>query len=115
MTSNKPVIGCEDLFPHVSVIDSPGHPHHGEVVCSPRVMGLLIAPSVEEFTAFWDEHGERVTDGMRGGRMDYPKHWTRWARRRSNELAARYNSLDVFEIIRGLHRDYDLLPTGGEL
>ncbi|SNT56701.1 hypothetical protein SAMN05443665_104574 [Actinomadura meyerae] len=113
--ANQPAPGARDLFPHVSVINSPGNPLHGEVVMSPRVMGLLIAPSVEEFTAFWDENAERVKDAMKAGRNEFPKHWQRWARRRSNELQARYGSTSFVDILRGLQRDYGVLPTGGEL
>lgn len=115
MTKNTPVVGAEDLFPHVSVLYAPGTPLDGEIVMSPRVMGLLIAPTVEEFTTWWDEHAQQVKDGIAAGRLDFPKHWQRWARRRSNELQATYNSTNVVEILRGLHRDHGLLPTGGGL
>ncbi|TDD35262.1 hypothetical protein E1287_14215 [Actinomadura sp. KC06] len=115
MTKNTPTPECPDLFPHVSILYAPGSPLDGEVVMSPRVMGLLMAPSVEEFREFWDQNAERVKDGILAGRLEFPQHWQRWARRRSNELQATYDSTNVVDILRGLHRDYGLLPTGGEV
>ncbi|GAA4098783.1 hypothetical protein [Actinomadura miaoliensis] len=115
MTTNKPVVGCEDLFPHVSVLYAPGTALHGEVVMSPRVMGLLIAPSVPEFLEWWRDNEQRVKDGIKAGRLEFPARWQRWARGRSNELQARYGSTNVVDILRGLQRDYGVLPQGGPL
>jgi hypothetical protein len=113
MTSNKPVPGAEDLYPHVSVLV--GGELDGEVVMSPRVMALLMAPTVEAFTSFWDERGADVVNGIKAGRLDIPETWQRGARRRSNELQARYGCSDWAGILRGLHREYGVLPTGGAL
>ncbi|MFC5753390.1 hypothetical protein [Actinomadura rugatobispora] len=108
----EPVPGAEDLYPHVSQIDAPGDPMHGEPVMSPRVMGLLIAPSIPEFLEWWEGHKEAVSEGLAAGRCELPEEWQRGARRRSNELQAIYNSTDVLDILRGLHRDHGVFPTG---
>ncbi|GAB2820576.1 hypothetical protein GCM10022221_18130 [Actinocorallia aurea] len=110
MTSNTPVPGVEDLYPHVSVLV--GGALDGEVVMSPRVMALFMAPSVEEFTAFWEEHGRDVVEGIKAGRNEFPADWQRGARRRSAELRARYDCADWVGVLRGLHREYGVLPTG---
>lgn len=109
----EPVPGAEDLYPHVSRIHAPGDPLHGETVMHPRVLGLLIAPSVEEFTEWWDDNREAVSGSLAAGQPPpFPDRWQAWARGRSNELQARYDSTDVLDILRGLNADYGVFPTG---
>ncbi|MBN6051312.1 hypothetical protein JYK22_05150, partial [Nonomuraea sp. RK-328] len=108
-----PVPGYEDLFPHISVLDRPGDPLHGEVIVPPRTLGLLLARDLDEFNAEW----ERQLPAMRLGvqkTFNVPKEWQPGARRRSNELMARYNTMQMFEVMRGLHREHGVFPAGIE-
>lgn len=107
----EPVPGAEDLYPHVCRINDPGNPLHGEPVMSPRVLGLLIAPSVEEFNDWWPDNREAVSASLTASEPPaFPDRWQAWARGRSNELQARYNSTDVLDILRGLHREHGVFP-----
>ncbi|GAA3215552.1 hypothetical protein [Actinocorallia longicatena] len=112
MTKNKPVPGAEDLYPHLSALHAPGNVLDGEVVCSPRVLGLLLAPSVEEFERVWSQRQGAIVTGLCAGRFDYPREWEQGAKRRTKELQARYGTDDMVGILRGLHAEYGVLPTG---
>ncbi|MEO5874269.1 MAG: hypothetical protein ABIS86_08260 [Streptosporangiaceae bacterium] len=112
MSSKIPAPGAEDLWPHVAQLVDPGGELDGEIVVGPRVLGLLIAPSVDEFMKVWAEQEERISSAMLAGRFEMPKEWEQGARRRSKELQARYNSLNMVDILRGLHREYGVLPQG---
>lgn len=108
--SRKPVPGAEDLYPHVCVFDDPGSDLDGEMICSPRVLGLLLAPSVEEFRTVWAQHEGDIVTGMTQGRFMCPPEWQAGAKRRTKELQARYNAPDIIGVLRGLHREYGVLP-----
>lgn len=112
MSSTIPVPGAEDLFPHVAQLVDPGNEMDGEMIVRPRVLGLLMAPSVEEFLEVWERQEDTIKAGIAGGSFDYPSEWERGLTRRSKELQARYNSTEMLTILRGLHRDYGVLPQG---
>jgi hypothetical protein len=113
MTS-KPMPGYEDLFPHVAVFHEPGSELHGEPIVPPRTLALMIAPTVAEALSYWDKHAEAVNAGIPQGQFLLPEHWQTGARRRSNELQARYNTDVAMEVLRGLHREHGCFPPEGQ-
>lgn len=110
-----PMPGYEDLYPHVAMLDDPANPMHGEAIVPARTLGLMIAPSVEEFLTHWERHQAAIEAGLMKGEFRFPAMWTAGARRRSNELMARYDTDIAFEVLRGLHREYGCCPQGGEV
>ncbi|GII89646.1 hypothetical protein Ssi03_76360 [Sphaerisporangium siamense] len=105
----KPVPGYEDLWPHIAVLDKPGAPDHGEQIIPVRTLSLMIAPSVEVFHTEWARQTGLIALGQLA-RYTLPREWQAGARRRSNELMARYNTEAGFEVLRGLHREYGVFP-----
>lgn len=112
MSSKIPFPGAEDLYPHVAQMVDPGGELDGEMVTSLKVFGLLMAPTAEEFLKVWAEQEKHITSGVVSGQLLFPKEWERGARRRTKELQAKYDSTNMLDILRGLHRDYGVLPQG---
>jgi hypothetical protein len=106
----KPLPGYEDLYPHVSMLHEPGHQHHGEAIVPPRTLALMIAPTVEEALDYLGKHEDAVNAGLAKNELHIPAHWQTGARRRSNELMARYGTDVMFEVLRGLHREHGVFP-----
>jgi hypothetical protein len=110
----KPLPGYEDLYPHVAMLDDPASDMDGEAIVPPRTLALMIAPSVQEALDYWDEHAEAVNAGIPQGHFRLPMHWQTGARRRSNELMAKYDTDIAFEVLRALHREYGCFPPEGK-
>lgn len=99
--SPVPVPGYEDLFPHVALL-------HGEEVLFLRAVAALSAPSIDELIAECDRQWPLIRVGL-AERFHLPSSWWHGARRRSNELMARYNTEAGFEVLRGLEREFRAL------
>lgn len=110
MSDPTPLFGYEDLFPHVAVFEEPGHPMHGETVMSRNAVAALIAPSYMA----WREEWERQAPAILAGEQEafvLPEEWQRGQLRRGKELQAEYNTVDMFEVLRGLERDLRVLTV----
>lgn len=105
----KPIPAYEDLYPHVGVLDRPGEDGHGEEIFPVRTIALMIAPSVEIFHTEWNRQAGLIALGAQE-RFTLPREWQQGARRRSNELMARYNTDAGYEVLRGLHREHGVFP-----
>lgn len=110
----KPVPGYEDLWPHIGVLDSPGGPDHGEDILPVRTLALMVAPTVDIFHTEWERQAGLIKLGVQKT-YQVPAEWQRGARRRTNELMARYNTDAGFEVLRGLHREHGVFPPGEAL
>jgi hypothetical protein len=96
-----PVLGYEDLYPHVAMLD-------GEEIFRIRAVAALIAPSIDDLVAECERQEPLIRAGLME-RFRLPDEWQYGARRRSNELMARYNTDAGFEVLRGLEREYGAL------
>jgi hypothetical protein len=107
----KPLPGYEDLYPHVATLDDPSSPHHGEDIVPTRTLAALLAPSIEAFHAEWNRHEQAVNAGLIKDHFPIPPDWQAGARRRSNELMARYDTTRMYDVVRALHREHGIFPA----